>query len=289
MKPKLIGKLQQLGRQAGQFRQVVESAPSHAARLREAIVLTAGQLQQLRSEIQTGIADLRADSGDQMLRSLGEIQGSTDILRQAGFELTGVDLELGLTTGQRVLLQLRRVERVPQPMIRALASANPGRAALRGVLAALERASELASTTEIPGLVFQMLTVAVGPVPSLRIHWRPAGEPSPAPSPVASPTLNPEPLPETVPAPPLLSGAWTLSPQARAGSILEPAVATPAAEASLALPTPEPPPTAPPRGSPPVPKPTPTPPPSTASKPLPPGWRTSALDRFKKMPDLTRR
>lgn len=176
MKPKFVSKLQALGRQVEPIREFIQAAPAEAARLREAVVLTASQLQKLRSEIQVGLADLRADSGSVVLAALEEIRGTREILRQAGFVVAGVDLEMAMTTGQRLMIQLRRVEAVPTPMLRALATANPGRLVLRAVLGALERATELAGTVDLPELEFALLTVTVGPVPGVRIGWCPPGE-----------------------------------------------------------------------------------------------------------------
>ncbi len=297
MKQKLGAKIQRLRRQAGQWRQAVEAAPAQAARLREKVVLTVGQLHQLRSELLTGITELRADSGEHLLKVLGEVRESTEVLGEAGFELAGVDLELGLNAGQRLLLQLRAVDPAEPATIDRLARANAARPALRGVLAALQRAVEFAGTVDIPDLELSQLTVAVGPIPTIRIGWREVLEVEESDS---NPATQPPPVLSPIPVEP----AASIPPEFVAPSVPPPA-ATPAGSARPSVgPAPEKtaaPAPLPPSASPiatvepipaPAPMPTPTPTPTPAlstlssSKRLGSDWRTGALDRFKKMPDL---
>jgi hypothetical protein len=280
MKEKLVARIQSLGRQANQLRQVVEAAPAQAARLRESVVLTVGQLHQLRSEIQSGISELRSDSGDQLLKVLGEVRDSTEVIRQTGFELAGVDLEIGLTAGQRLLLLLRKLEDKPASAIRALVDAHAARPALRGVLAAIQRAVELANTVDLPGLSLGQLTIAVGPIPTIRIGWR-----SECPMPatalastlgVASPPVLSTPsgmkIPtEVVAASPVVSESVLTSPTPVVSVSAHAPMPVPSVQSAAVLQVPAP-----------------TPPVSTTAKTLGAQWRTNALDRFKKMPDLSK-
>jgi hypothetical protein len=281
----LMEKIQKLGRKVEPLRQFVQNAPAEMARMREAVAVTAGQLQQLRSEIQAGLGDLRADSGDQMLAALGELRGASGVLRQAGFEFAGVDLELGVTAGQRLMIHLRRVEVVPPAMLRALASAYPGHLALRAVLAALERAIQMAETVDLREMDFTQLTVALGPAPSVRIGWRSeSGSGAPGTSIAGTlPAVATSPA-EGVPVlPPFLGSKPPGSPsRSEATAVAAPSV--------LALP--ERPSggvdrggvEAPQGAAVPLPVPAPTPPPVTTEKRLGSNWRENALDRFKRMP-----
>ncbi len=290
MNKKLIAKLQNLGQHAARIRQAVEAAPAQAAQLREAVVLTTGQLHQLRAEVQTGISDLRADTGDHLLASLTEIEAGRDTLRQAGFTLEGVDLELGATASQRLLLQLQKIESVPARELKSLLAAHQSRPALRGVLAALLRAAELADRVDLPGLSYQQLTVYVGPAPTVRIGWRPEAWAEPvAEAPAVAAGL-----------PPLLGGSqWSAT---SAVSSFAPALVSPPAPAAApASSTPKPSPALAPTAvstAPTTPYPAPPTTQATAATPavalsqapaaLDKDWRKGALDRFKKMPDLTR-
>lgn len=308
MNRNLMEKVQKLGRKVEPIRQFVQNAPAEMARIREAVAVTAGQLQQLRSEIQAGLGDLRADSGDQMLAALNELRGASGVLRQAGFEFAGVDLELGVTAGQRLMIQLRRVEVVPPAMLRALASAYPGNLVLRAVLAALERAIQMAETVDLRELDFTQLTVALGPAPSVRIGWRSesgskgsaiagalqaaavpdAPESSrstegktpalPAAS-VLPPFLGSKPPEQPAsPAPAAAVAPSLLAPFARpAGGAEQGGLQTSQGSAVPAVPSPEPKPVE-------APLPAPTPPPVTIGKNLGSNWRENALERFKKMP-----
>jgi hypothetical protein len=279
MKEKLVARIQSLGRQANQLRQVVEAAPAQAARLRESVLLSVGQLNQLRSEIQSGISELRSDSGDHLLKVLGEVRDSTSVIRQTGFELAGVDLEIGLTAGQRLLLLLRKMEDVPATAIRALVDAHAARPALRGVLASIQRAVELADTVDLPGLSLGQLIIAVGPIPTIRIGWR--GE-SPVPLPVSALSLDAE-------SPPVLSQPSAMriaTSEVHSTLVVPESVLTsptpPAPVSAVRAPIPAP----SVQPLPPTQAPAPTPPVSTTAKVLGAHWRTNALDRFKKMPDL---
>lgn len=317
MKGSFVAKLQNLGRRAEQIRQAVETAPEKAARLREAVTLTASQLQQVRAEVQTGIAQLRADTGDRLLASLAEIRDAAGVLSEAGFELTGVDLELGLAVGQRLLLQLRKIAEVPPSTVEALALAHPQLPVLGSVLVAIQRALELGKRVDLRDLEVHQLIVSVGPVPSVRIGWRsvaaeaePAEKKSLAESGSVKPVVTrPEaPAPSTFATPPVL-GSIT--------SVLFPPTPAPTTASTTPLPStivpvsaplspstatvPSAPPLAPLAVSASAPNPavsdalpaSPPPAPSSvssiAAKSLAANWRAGALDRFKTMPNLAKR
>lgn len=318
MKGTFVARLQNLGRRAEQLRQAVETAPAQAARLREAVTLTATQLQQVRAEVQTGLADLRADTGDRLLASLTEIHGATGILREAGFELTGIDLELGPAAGQRLLLQLRRFADVSPATVKAVALAHPDLPVLGSVLAALQRALELGERVTLPDLPLQHVLVTVGPAPNVRIGWRAvSAEAATNPAVTSSattcapPTLPP---PGTTanpptPAPPILgsvasvlfptsppnspSPASTATPMAVGSADLQPltplASSSPAGESRSAAAAPS---TASATSSSAAAvsaEPSRAPAGSTAARSLAANWREGALDRFKSMPNLTKR
>jgi hypothetical protein len=262
MSKRFTKKLQNLGQQAAKIRQVVEAAPEKAAQLRDVVTLTTTQLQQLKTELQAGIAGLRAESGDRLLIALREIHADRPVLLEAGFELAGVDLDLA--ANQRLTLYLSRIEEVSTATLRSLREAHQQQHTLHGLLTAILEAQELASRVDLRDLTFNELEIHVGPIPTARVCWRSAvPEDSPVPPVLATkatPSLAPfasqgsffGPHPQTIqPAPPAMPAATS------------PKVETPSSPAAPAAPV---------------------------STPPEPGsdWRRGALDRFKKMPDVSK-
>ena len=88
-----IHKLQGFGQKAAHLQQVVAGAPAKAAQLRESVLLTAGQLQQMRAEVQGAVTGLSVDNEEWFTQALREISESTEIFREAGYALNGLDME----------------------------------------------------------------------------------------------------------------------------------------------------------------------------------------------------
>jgi len=270
MKP-ILRKLGQIGRYLEQTRDVVESAPMQVGEIRTAVQQTRQQLQQLRAEVLSSIMALKTDVATPVSESLGEIESAQPLLREAGYVMAAAELEMGVV--QRWVVHLNRVEEVPASQIVALAkSLSAGSAAgtlLKAVVSAQQMALEMSHGT----LIFTSITVYLGPNPSLRIGWE-------------SPELEPAPDGEVVPdgAPPSVSAASvSVSPASLAAGFGSSSFFESRTPVQPANP-PAPPPLARPPSAPAV-----APLPSEASTPAPADWRTDALTRFKKMPDLRRR
>jgi hypothetical protein len=108
-----ISRVQNLSRKAAEVKAAMQQVPPKVAEIREAVAATTGQLQQLKSEIQYSVADLKADHEDHLSEALQEINGSAEVFAKAGFVLSGVDLEISPV--QRLLVHLARVEDVHAP------------------------------------------------------------------------------------------------------------------------------------------------------------------------------
>lgn len=167
---KIIRRLQDLGHKAGQLKDVAAALPARAEEVREAVLLTAGQLQQLRTEVQSGVAGLRANTDDRLTQALRELNDSAGTFREAGYELDGVDLEVSPT--QRLIVHLEKVADVGAGRLRALLNTSSGQPTTEAVLAAMLKADETAGQVRLPNLDFCELVVHVGPVPSVRLCWR---------------------------------------------------------------------------------------------------------------------
>ena len=145
---------------------------------------------------------------------------------------------------------------------------------MQALLNALIKAEEMAAKVELPDLVYRELIVDVGPAPTVRVCWRPLSVE--AETVIASPVAVPPVAP-----PPVLSAQSEIFGK---GSFFEPrqasgapADAGPSAPSIVASPASTP----------------------TASPVVAPvlgaqgkgsgDWKRGALDRFKRMPDLSKR
>lgn len=226
-----ISNIKNLSQKAAEIKAAMQQVPPKVAEIREAVTATAGQLQQLKSEIHYSVADLKADNEDRLSGAMQEINASTDVFAQAGFILSGVDLEISPV--QRMLAHLTKVEDVHVSVLRSLVSANQHRRTIHAILSSLLQANQMADTVQLGDLVYDEVIVGVGPIPSVRLCWRservlenetelhsPA---LPTPAPVAASTAAPQSVfgqgsfferrpseaqPAPIAAPPNVSATW---------------------------------------------------------------------------------
>ncbi len=259
----MLGRIQNLGRQAAQLKQAVEKAPARLAEVREVVAQTAGQLQQLRRDVQVNVAGLRADSDQGVAALLAEIFSEAATLREAGYQIGGVEMEVDPV--QRLFVLLDKVDDVPATRLESLLASQATRPGLHGLLASLIKAEAMADALALPGLQYRRLRVEVGPQPTLRLCWQSPGAtglPS-ASTPVAI-SVTP-------------SASPTLSTLLGEGSYFQ---RRPASSPSAAA-------SAPPLS--PAPESAATTSPAAVEPDHAEKWQASVLDRFKKMPDLGRR
>jgi hypothetical protein len=165
-----ISKVKNLSQKAAEIKAAMQQLPPKVAEVREAVAATTGQLQQLKSEIQYSVADLKADNEDRLSEAMQEINASTDVFAKAGFVLSGVDLEISPV--QRMLVHLAKTEDVHASVLRSLASANQHRRATHAILSALLQANQMAETVDLGELTYSEVIVGIGPIPSVRLCWR---------------------------------------------------------------------------------------------------------------------
>jgi hypothetical protein len=278
---KFVMKIQDYGQKAAQLQQAIKNVPPKIAEIREAVAMTTGELQQLRTNVQSSVTGLIAGDTASLSLALKEINGAAEVFEQAGYALDGVDMEL--SPSQRLTVHLARVEDADEDLLKSLIVANQQRRTVSAILSALLRAEEMAGSMQLTGLVYQELTVQIGTIPTVRMCWR-AGElveeaAAPPPLPAPPPALPAAPAPPAPPAPP---AAPTPPPQPAAsgfslGSMFErrsTQTATPVAPAVAAT-------TAPVHAA----------PAATAAEksaaPVPAGSK-DALERFKKDPHYSK-
>jgi chromosome segregation ATPase len=166
---RFISKVQNLSQKAAEIKAAMQQVPPKVAEIREAVAATTGQLQQLKSEIHYSVADLKADNEDRLSEAMQEINASAAVFVQAGFILSGVDLEISPV--QRMLVHLTKAEDVHASMLRSLVSANQHRRTTHAILSSLLQANQMADTVELGDLVYDEVIVGVGPIPSVRLRW----------------------------------------------------------------------------------------------------------------------
>ena len=167
---KFISTIQNLSERAAQLQAAAKGAPPKIAQLREAVALTTGQLRQLKSDVEIGMADLKTDNETHLLDSLVEINASVGVFHQAGYDLGGVDMELSPI--HQLVVHLNRMEDIPANRLRSLLAGNQERTVTRALLQALIQAEEMAEQVDLTNLVYYKLVVKVGPIPSVRLCWR---------------------------------------------------------------------------------------------------------------------
>lgn len=287
---KILRRIQDLGQKAEQLKAAAAAMPARAAELRETVLMSGAQLRQLRAEVQSSVAALRTDSDDRITRALGELNDNAESFREAGYELDGIDLELGPT--QRLIVHLDKFAEVDPRRLRTLVQSCADQPTARAVLAACLKADETAGQVQLAHLEFCELIVHAGPVPTVRLCWRaPAGIAGSAPPPLPN-TEATTPTPASSsspgrfgersffesrgpsrPAEPKTSVPPSSVQPAPSTATSVTASATPVTAAAASLP----------------PSPPPQPPPAIVPGAAPGAdWRRSALDRFKQMPDLSR-
>lgn len=196
-----ISKAKNLSQRAAELKAAMQQLPPKIAEVRETVAATAGQLQQLKSEIQYSVADLAVDDEQRLTEALREIDASSGIFTKAGFRLNGVDLEISPI--QRMLVHLAKLEDVHPSVLRSLLSANKERRTTHAILSSLLQAQQMAESVKLSDLSFVEVGVGVGPVPSVRLRWRAeAGEEAATEAPAVQAIPGSPPLAASAPVTP---------------------------------------------------------------------------------------
>lgn len=214
---KVVSRMKDLGQKAMALKAALDKAPETVEGLRQTLAATKDQVRQLRTEAQETVTDLQDETGLDLRESIQGLKASAELIRKAGFEITGVDVETGLAPRLRV--HLRRANRMALSP-KTTPTAGPLAQALLGTL---EQAESWLLEPPLDSLEQDELIVTLGPVPSIRACWkakatatdqpatlqttffakRPPATPAPAPLPVVE---APAPEPEA-PKPP--AQKWT--------------------------------------------------------------------------------
>lgn len=258
-------RIRDLRQTAQQIRQVVEAAPVQAAQLRESVLLTAGQLQQLRGEVQASFAGVYVDSEERLTQVVQEVNQSERVFADAGYELIGVELEFSPV--QRVIIRLEKVAEVSLARIRATFAEVQGRRTTQALLSSILKAEEVAGRVRFENLEYTGLVVHVGAAPSVRVCWGlvEAEEAPAAPAAVAAPT------PATAASLPAFADSGFFAPRTAPAAGSAPAAPPAVAPAPTQSPTPAA-----------------SPPATPAAVGEGEAWGRSALEKFKTTPGFSK-
>ena len=179
----IITRAQELGKKAAELSKAVHALPGKAAEIREAVTMTGGELKQLRTDVQTSLHALRADSEDRLLGAMRDINDHAQVFEEAGYDLSGIELDLVPT--QRLSVRLDRFEEVPHATLRSLLSRQTTDT-MRSMLNGIIKAEETAANVELSHLTYSGLIIHVGAIPMIRLCWRDAAA---APAPAANPAI----------------------------------------------------------------------------------------------------
>lgn len=161
-------KLQRLSQRAAELRQTLQNVPPKIVAVRESVAAATAEVQKLRADVLSSVATLRAETDEQLLGTLREIDGGVEVLAEAGCRLDRVEMDLG--PARRLLVHLSRTSEVAPETVRALVVAEK-QPAVRALLTAIEKADELAARVELVHMRPAKLVVVIGLIPSVRVGW----------------------------------------------------------------------------------------------------------------------
>jgi len=167
---KIVRKIQEASARAEEIRRVVEGVPPKIAEVRQAIAQTAGQMQKLRGDVMTTVGALRLENDGHILDTLREIDAHVETLADAGCRLERVDMDVGPT--RRLIVHLERVAEVSAEDLQALHELHSGSVTIRALIGAIIKAEELAHKVELNELEYTRLTVELGLISTVRMGWR---------------------------------------------------------------------------------------------------------------------
>jgi len=257
-------KFQDLSQKAAQIKQALEAAPGKVAEVRQLITQTVGEFQQLKDDFRI--------SSSAFPEIMEQITAGAEVLDETGYRLDRLQMEVG--GNPRLIVHLNREEETSVRSLHELQEKHQGNVALRSILAALIKAEEMAAKVHLPGMTYHALTVEVGMMPGVRLTWwaDAAHAEEEEETPPAPPSSTPA---APAPAPPVSAFLGQTTYFERRTPPLASAVETKPAE-KLVENVPAPAPSAKPSQT------------SAQTGSSAGGWRRDALERFKKMPDLSK-
>ena len=167
---RIIRSMQNLGEQAARLSAAASRLPGHVAEIRQSVSATAGELQNLKSDIKSNVAELQLGSEDQLSEAMMEINTHARVFGDVGFKLEGVDIEL--SPAQRLVVHLLRIGDAGEDEFRELIQTHQSLPTIRAILSSLLKVRTMASTIELGGLDCHRVLIGIGANPVIRLCWR---------------------------------------------------------------------------------------------------------------------
>lgn len=171
---RITRRVQALNQRAAELTASAAQIPQRVAELREVAQATTNELRSLKSGIQINVPDLLVRREDELGIALAEVAAHAPVFAEAGFILDGLDLEISPI--QQIIVQLLNHREVETLHIHPLIQRHQQHKHVRAILSAIVKAKSVVSTIAIEGLDYSKLSVAIGPVPTIRLCWREGAE-----------------------------------------------------------------------------------------------------------------
>jgi hypothetical protein len=162
-------KIQEAAQKAIRMKQAVEGAPLKVAEFRHALQQTTQELQGIGQDVQSTISGLKLTDPSGLPEAVHQITAAAAVLREAGYEVSGFEMEMGPI--HRLVLLLDRAQAVPLPLLSSLVQRHAGEAILQGLLEAVLEAETMVVGLELPKLSYRRLRIHLGAIPTIRLIW----------------------------------------------------------------------------------------------------------------------
>lgn len=159
----------------------IKNLKAKADKIRATIEEGSKTLRELREEVEGTVEKLKVDSEEKLMDTVTEIQESTDVFEEAGYELIGLRIEMGFNP--KVVPCIRRIQDVSDREFRRLIKKHEDREVVGALLTAIRKAEELEDKVSIKNLELCNFEIEVGVVPAVHVTW---AKPDPEPVPVAA-------------------------------------------------------------------------------------------------------
>ena len=173
----------------------IKNLKAKADKIRETIEEGSNTLRELREEVEGTVDKLKVDSEEKLMDTVTEIQESTKVFEEAGYELLGLRIEMGFNP--KVVPRIRRVKDISDREFRSLMSKHEDREVVNALLKAIRKAEELEDKVSLSDHNLELCNfeIEVGVVPAVHVTWA-MPEPETAPVTTESPATTEEIEPE---------------------------------------------------------------------------------------------
>jgi hypothetical protein len=159
----------------------IKNLKAKADKIRKTIEEGSNTLRELREEVEGTVDKLKVDSEEKLMDTVTEIQESTGVFEEAGYELIGLRIEMGFNP--KVVPRIRRVKDISDQEFRRLMDKHADREVVNALLNAIRKAEQLEDKVSIKNLELCNFEIEVGVVPAIHATW---AKPEPKLAPVAA-------------------------------------------------------------------------------------------------------